>query len=82
MASHTQIGGVVVDAFQWLGGSLGVYGLPAWASALALQTPGDGTLNVPTSRGTFRANINDWAVRYSTGHIDIMSNATFTSLFT
>jgi len=82
MAAHTQIGGVSVDAFQWNGGQLGNYALPAWASALALQTPGDGTLDVPTFRGTFKASIGDWIARYSTGHIEIMSNTSFFSLYT
>jgi hypothetical protein len=81
MATHTQIGSVQVDAFQWVGGSLGNYALPAWASALPMQTPGDGSLHVPTPRGTFRANVGDWAVRLSTGHIDIMSNNSFTTLY-
>ena len=61
MAAHTQIGGVVVDAFQWKGGLLGNYVLPAWAAALSMQTPGDGTLHIPTRRGTVRVNPDDIA---------------------
>jgi len=80
MATYTQKG-ITVDAFQWLGGSLGNYSLPAWAMALALQTPGDGTLNLPTPRGTVRVNNTDYAVRYASGHIDVMSAATFTASF-
>ncbi len=82
MATHTQIG-ATVDAFQWNGGQLGTYALPAWASAIALQTPGDGTLNVPesTARGTNRANPGDWIVRVSNGHIDIMAATTFALLY-
>lgn len=82
MAAHTQIGGVVVDAFQWNGGLLASYALPWWANGIALQTPGDGNLDVPTPRGTFMARPADWVVRYAVGHIEIMGPLAFASLYT
>ena len=83
MATHTQVGGVTVDAFQWNGGTIAAAALPAWTKQLAMQTPGDGTLHVPesTSRGTCRANTGDWVVRTTNGHVDIMSNTTFVLLY-
>lgn len=81
MATHTQIGSVTVDAFQWNGGTLAAATLPGWAAALALQTPGDGTLDVPTTRGTFKAGIGDWVIRYASGETEIVSNATFVLLY-
>lgn len=72
---------MTVDAFQWNGGTLSAYVFPGWVSATAPQTPGDGTLNMKTPRGTFRASIGDWCVHYATGHIEIMSNTSFTSLY-
>lgn len=86
MASHTQVGSVVVDAFQWLGTTtIALTTLPVWAKKLALHTPGDGSLHVPAggNSGTLRAGPTDWVVQVaSTGYIDVMSNATFTALFT
>lgn len=84
MATHTQIGSVTVDAFQWNGGTIAAANLPAWTKNLALQTPGDGTLHIPESpsRGTCRVNIGDWVVRTSNGHIDMMSATTFNILYT
>ena len=83
MAAHTQVGGVVVDAFQWLGGilSTSTVTLPIWAKQLALHSPGDGTLHVPTSRGTAHVNPTDWVVRISTGEVEVMSAATFAVLY-
>lgn len=84
MASHTQVGSVVVDAFQWNGGTIAAATLPVWAKQLALHTPGDGSLHVPTGtkRGTIRADSGDWVLRVSTGHIEAMSNTTFLVLYT
>ncbi len=81
MAVHTQIGGVTIDAFQWLGGTLAAASLPYWALALALQTPGDGTLDVPTVRGTVRAGITDWALRMPTGTVHVLSATDFAALY-
>lgn len=86
MANHTQVGSVVVDAFQWLGGTLATSSvtLPTWAKSLALHTPGDGSLHVPAvgRRGTIRADSGDWVLRVSNGHIEAMSNTTFLILYT
>lgn len=86
MANHTQVGSVVVDAFQWLGGILSTSSvtLPVWAKQLALHTPGDGSLHIPTGgrHGTIRIESGEWALRVSTGHIEGMSNTTFTTLYT
>ncbi len=81
MATHTQIGGMTIDAFQWLGGTMAAANLPTWTEVVALQTPGDGTLDVPTSWGTFKAGINDWVIHYPTGDIGTMSNTLFTALY-
>jgi hypothetical protein len=84
MATHTQKGGVTVDAFQWPGGTLATAAptlLPVWAKQLALHSPGDGTLDVPTPRGTFAAKPTDWIVRASTGDVSILSAAQFGVLY-
>jgi hypothetical protein len=81
MATKTQIGSVTVDAFQWLGGTIAGTSLPIWAKKLYLHTPGDGSLHVPTARGTFRALSTDWVMQTTTGDILIMSNVHFTAYY-
>ena len=81
MAAHTQIGSAAVDAFQWLGGTIAGTAMPVWAKRLFLHTPGDGSLHIPTPRGTFRALSGDWVVQKTTGEIQIMSPATFAAYY-
>ena len=81
MAAHTQKGSVVVDAFQWNGGTIAAATLPVWAKQLALHTPGDGSLHVPSARGTFKANPTDWVVQISTGQLHVLSAASFAVLY-
>jgi len=80
MTIKTQIGSVTVDAFQWTGGTIPT-NLPVWAKRLALHTPGDGSLHVPTKRGTVRALINQWVLQYANGDVDVQPNDIFTSLY-
>ena len=82
MATHTQRGGVSVDAFQWTGGVLVLHSLPAWAQLLALHTPGDGSLIVPIRTGTARAVATDWVLRSTDGGVEVIPNASFTALYT
>ena len=77
MASYTQIGGVAISVFQWLGGSLLTYSLPTWTEGLALQTPGDGTLHVPVWDGVFRASITDWVMLGPDGRVYVTPNSDF-----
>ena len=81
MASYSQVGGVKVDAFQWKGGALSTYVLPAWAKRLALHTPGDGSLHVPARNGVIAAHNTDWVVQGADGGIDIMPTSHFTALY-
>jgi len=83
MANHTQVGSVTVDAFQWTGGTIAGTVMPVWAKQLALHTPGDGSLHIPTGTkwGTIKADAGDWVVRVSSGHIEAMSAATFATLY-
>jgi hypothetical protein len=86
MASHVQIGSVAVDAFQWPGGTgasviTGIANLPYWAKALALHTPGDGTLCVPTWQGTVAIPPLAWVVRTPNGTVEVLSAAAFTALY-
>lgn len=86
MVAHVQKGGVSCDAFQWLGGTLSssLVTLPIWAKSIALHSPGDGTLHVPCGQGqgTLLANPTDWVLyTSSTGFIDIMPAATFSTFF-
>lgn len=87
MANHTQRGSIVVDAFQWPGGTgaaaiAAIASLPVWAKQLALHTPGDGALHVPLgARGTARANATDWVVQLTPGYIEVMTAAAFTILY-
>ena len=81
MTAYTQIGSVTVQAFQWKGGALSSYTLPSWAKALALHTPGDGTLHVPVRNGVEAAKVNVWVVQGADSGIDIVLNAHFIKLY-
>jgi len=83
MATHTQKGGVSIDAFQWSGGLLTAAAstLPIWAKRLALHSPGDGTLHVPSRSGTEKANATDWVIQDADGSITIIPNSVFTLLY-
>lgn len=82
MSVYIQKGGVQIDAFQYMGGLLPSYvSLPIWAKRLALHTPGDDTLHVPTRSGTERANKTDWVVQDADGSIQIIPNKSFVLLY-
>ena len=81
MADHITKTAVHLDAFQWLGGGLVGFTLPIWAKPLALHTPGDGNLHVPTPDGTKVAYPTDWVVYRINKDIDIMANASFTAYY-
>lgn len=87
MTTHTQKGSVSVDAYQWLGGTATVASFTSgatvgtWLKRLALHTPGDGSLHVPTTVGTLRANPTDWVALHPDGSVSVLPNATFTSLY-
>jgi hypothetical protein len=84
MAAHATRNAIACDGFQWLGGTLSTSAvvLPYWAKALALHSPGDGSLHVPCPSGTDSCQPNSWVVRFSDGAIEILSNAMFTAYFT
>jgi hypothetical protein len=81
MASHSQAGSKTVDAFQWVGPTLASTTFPVWAKRLALHTPGDGSLHVPTPNGTFRMLPGEWAMQMTTGDIRFMTNAEFVAYY-
>ena len=77
----TQRGSITVQAFQWKGGVMSSYTLANWAKQLALHTPGDGTLHVPSRNGTLSAKNTDWIVQGADGGVDVMPNAHFVALY-
>jgi hypothetical protein len=82
MAVYEPRGEHVVDAFQWLGGSLADYAdLPFWAKGIALHTPGDGSLNVPLRAGTSSVMPGQWVMISPDGGIDAMPDARFREFY-
>ena len=79
--TFTQRGSVTVQAFQWNGGVLSSYTLANWAKQLALHTPGDGSLHVPTRSGVMAAKKTDWVVQGVDGGIDVVPNSHFVLLY-
>jgi hypothetical protein len=73
--------GLVIDAFQWLGGDLASYSMPPWIQNMQLTTPGDGTVCLPTYMGNMPANPTDWVARGPGGNVFIMPNVLFSALF-
>lgn len=82
MSVYTQKGSVQVDAFQYTGGLLPTYvNLPIWAKRIALHTPGDDTLHVPTRSGVEQAKKTDWVVQDADGSILVVPNKSFILLY-
>lgn len=79
--THTQRGSVTVDAYQWTGGQLYNLVLPGWLRQLAIHTPGNSYLHVPTRNGGAQAKVGDWIVKDADGSVTIMSNTAFTDLY-
>ena len=87
MASHAQKGGVSLDAYQWPGGTATTTsftagsGVATWLKRLALHTPGDGTLQVPTATGVSTARPTDWVVQNPDGTVGVLTAVHFASLY-
>ena len=84
MAAHATRNAIACDAFQWNGGTLsqGTTTLPFWTKGMALHSPGDGNLHMPTTSGTDVVKPTNWVVIFSDGTIEILSATMFAAYFT